>query len=392
MMLLSAVALIAAAPANLSHVTAPSAIVMDAATGKILWEKNAYTPRYPASTTKIMTGLLLLENTLPGDVITAPADVTKVRESSMHLKPGERVSAEDMLYAIMLRSANDGCYAVASHISGSVGEFSKLMNQRARQIGCRSTHFTNPHGLPDKAHVTTAYDLALMGRKAMKYEAFEQVARSQRRQIERSINQQNRVMNTRNKWLAKDATADGIKTGWTRASGACYVGSATRNGFRVITVVLKSDNWQQDHQDMLNWAFANWEKVPVAQPGEPVGTVAVPNGDRLEVPVAPEKEVFILTRRGRDAGLRTRVEPKPDLAAPIDRGDVVAELVAVDGQGHEHRVPLLAQEDVATEALFAKLTRPGQGMFMLGGSVVLAGAWARRRGRRQNFYARRRRI
>jgi len=124
--------------------------------------KNADIPRYPASTTKVMTGLLLAENTLPEDTIVAPSDVDAITGSKMHLKPGEKVSAGDMLYALMLRSANDGCYAVALHISGSVPAFAKLMNQRAQELGCTHTHFHNPNGLNDTQHLTTAHDLAMI--------------------------------------------------------------------------------------------------------------------------------------------------------------------------------------------------------------------------------------
>ncbi len=147
-------------------VSAKSAIIIDAGSGKVLWSKNAESSMFPASTTKIMTALLLIEHCKMTDMITAPADIEKVKEASMHLKPGEQVSVHDMLYALMLRSANDGCYAVATHISGSVEEFSKLMNLRARQAGCTHTHFHNPNGLNDRDHTTTAHDLALMGRAA----------------------------------------------------------------------------------------------------------------------------------------------------------------------------------------------------------------------------------
>ena len=145
-------------------VSAKSAVAIVASSGKVLWSKNANASMYPASTTKIMTGLLLVEKCLPSDIITAPPDIETVKEATMHLKPGEKITAHDMLYALMLRSANDGAYATAIHISGSVSAFAKLMNERARQIGCTNTHFNNPNGLNDILHTTTAHDLALMAR------------------------------------------------------------------------------------------------------------------------------------------------------------------------------------------------------------------------------------
>jgi D-alanyl-D-alanine carboxypeptidase (penicillin-binding protein 5/6) len=221
-------------------VSAESAVAMDASSGKILWSRNADEELYPASTTKIMTALLLMERCKPDEVITAPADVEQIREASMHLRPGERVRAKDMLFALMLRSANDGCYAVACHISGTVGRFSDLMNLRARQLGCTHTHFDNPNGLNDRLHYTTAHDLALIAREAMRHLEFRNIVRTEKAKINRGTNWKDLWMVNHNKILLHDPTCDGIKTGWTVPAGHCFVGSAYRNGWRVITVVMRS--------------------------------------------------------------------------------------------------------------------------------------------------------
>jgi D-alanyl-D-alanine carboxypeptidase len=149
---------------GLDGITAESAIVIEASTGKVLFEKDADAKRYPASTTKIMTALLFLENVKPGEMITAPFDVEEVTGSSLHLKPYEQVPAEDVLYALLLRSANDAAYSVALHIGGSERRFAQMMTERAAAMGCTSTNFTNPHGLHDPQHYTTARDLAIIGR------------------------------------------------------------------------------------------------------------------------------------------------------------------------------------------------------------------------------------
>jgi len=204
-------------------VTAASAIVVDADSGKVLYSKNADVPRYPASTTKVMTGLLLAENTEPEDTIVAPSDVEVVTGSKMHLKAGEEVSAHDMLYALMLRSANDGCYAVAMHLAGSVPAFSKMMNQRAQELGCTHTHFHNPNGLNDKEHLTTAHDLAIIAREAMKNERFADAVGTTEYTISRNINQEDTLMVNKDKLLLWDSSAEGIKTGWTIPAGHCFV-------------------------------------------------------------------------------------------------------------------------------------------------------------------------
>jgi D-alanyl-D-alanine carboxypeptidase (penicillin-binding protein 5/6) len=355
---------------------AKSALIMDYETGKVLWSRNPDVSRYPASTTKIMTSLLLLEHSLPEDVIVAPADIDKVGESSMHLKPGEQVSARDMLYAMMLRSANDGCYAVAVHVAGSVDAFSQMMNERARQIGCKNTNFHNPNGLNDELHTTTARDLALIAREAMRNPTFAEVVRTPRYQIQRSINQADTRMVSRNKWLLKDPTADGIKTGYTRPAGNCYVGSATRNGYRVITVILKSDQWQKDHEQMLDWAFDNHERLTLAEREGPLTSLPVGS-------VSPVQTILRRTTIERVGGHRA-VEPQnlPPLQAPITKGTVLGSAVVRDAEGFEQEVQLLALADVPKAApMPVKLAssvwpRPE---FLLAGGTLAAGTWMARR-------------
>ncbi|MDR3689439.1 MAG: D-alanyl-D-alanine carboxypeptidase [Fimbriimonas sp.] len=332
-------------------VSARSAIVIDASSGKVLWEKNSNSSMYPASTTKIMTGLLLVEHCLPSDVITAPDDVETVKEASMHLRPGERVSAHDMLYAIMLRSANDGCYAIAKHVSGSVDAFAKLMNDRARQVGCTNTHFHNPNGLNDSEHTTTAHDLALMARAAMMYPEFREAVRTYKYEITRSINMKDRVMVNHDKWLKKDPTADGVKTGYTVPAGHCFVGSATRNGFRVITVVMKSDHWQEDHQQLLNWAFKNFEKKEKFAQGSIVGTLKIPGSDQKPITVALSQDAYTLGAVGKPVTLtESSVVPIRGLKAPVKRGERVGMLVLKDSDGWLQKIPVVAEADVKTVA------------------------------------------
>jgi D-alanyl-D-alanine carboxypeptidase (penicillin-binding protein 5/6) len=364
-----------------AQISAQSAIIIDAGSGKVLWEKDADTPRFPASTTKIMTGLLLIEHCLPSDIITAPADIEKVKESSMHLKPFEQVTAENMLYAMMLRSANDGCYATAIHIAGSVPAFAQMMNERARQIGCTHTNFHNPNGLNDPLHTTSARDLALIAREAMKYETFRNVVRTKKKTISRSINWKDTNMVSRNKWLMKDPTADGIKTGYTIPAGHCYVGSATRNGFRVITAILKSANWQQDHKQLLDWAFAKFEKQQEVKAGEIVGKIPVSGGTSAEVEVAAKNDAYAVGLKG-DTYVE-RVMETTQAPAPIKEGDTVGALIFRDKGGFEQRVPLVARESVSMSPITAvKQTAGTNGAAIAAGSLMFLGAYVVRTRRR----------
>lgn len=271
-----------------------SAIVIDAETGRVLYTKNAKLKLAPASTTKIMTAMLLLEHCRPEEILTAPPDITKVKESSLHLMPAEQVTAEEMLYALMLRSANDGCHTVAVHIAGSEVEFAKLMNEKALQIGCEDTHFVNPHGLPDKKHLTTAYDLALMAREAMKDPAFAKVVGTQKHTIKRSLNQADTLLVNRDKFLALDPRARGVKTGYTKAAGHCFVGCATDNGMTVITAIMKSDAWLDDQKTLTNWAFDNFELRTLAEKGDSLGEVEVESAVKNPIPVVAQSDVKAL--------------------------------------------------------------------------------------------------
>ena len=368
-------------------VTAKSAIVMDAASGKVLWAKDADTPRYPASTTKIMTALLLLENCKLDEMITAPADIETVTESSLHLKPFEQISVRDMLYSLMLRSANDGAYAVASHVSGSVEAFAKLMNARANQLGAVNTSFTNPHGLRDEKHLTTARDLALIAREAMKNPVFREVVRTPRYKISRSINKGDELLISKNRLLRLDPTLEGIKTGFTIPAGRCYVGSATRDGYRLITVVLNSQDWQLDSERLLEWAYANHRRIPIVKAGQVLGRAQVSGGEDEAVAFVPLRDVdsvLPLSSIPPSANPQFVIQP---LTAPINKGQQIGTATFIEPDGFANTVPILAAADLkaSTPLLAAAVSSPT--VRVLAGLAI--GAYVlRRRSRRRRSYAR----
>ncbi len=350
--LLAVVALTALSPSDGSFdVLAPSAVIMESQTGKILWSKGASTPRFPASTTKIMTALLLLEHCRSEELIKADASCESIDGASLHLKEGETITAANMLRAILLRSANDACEMVAKHISGSVPRFAQLMNERAKAIGCTGTAFENPHGLNCKSHLTTAHDLALIAREAMKDPDFRSVVKNRKVAIDRSLNKEDLLMVSKNKFLLADKTADGIKTGYTKDAGHCFVGSATRNGYRVITVVLKSADWLTDTESMVNWAFENHVRQVVAKAGTLSYEAQVVNGYSDSVRCAVKDNVIDVSRK---AGTRLPVVDEvldEGLEAPIKKGDRVGYLSYTDRDGYTQRIPLVATTDVERRAI-----------------------------------------
>lgn len=347
-----------------------AACIIDSKTHKVIWSRDKDTPRYPASTTKIMTTLLMLENYKPDDIITAPSDVNKVGESSMNMKPGEKVRVKFLAYALMLRSANDGCYAVAVNMDGSVAAFANRMNKRAAEIGCKNTHFANPNGLNNNQHKISAFDLCLVGAEAMKRDDFREVVRTQKKLIDRSINSKDRWMINRNKILWKDPSANGIKTGYTKPAGHTYVGSASRNGSEFITSLMDAPKWQEDHMRMLKFAFENYETRLV----EPAGPIDLREGpEAVKCTTELRQDVYACVKKGRDKVESVFVRYKSLL--PFKTGDTVGELVVTDSDNFVQKIPVYATSDETSGVVAAakRTTSSPVGIALLG-LVGAAGA------------------
>jgi D-alanyl-D-alanine carboxypeptidase (penicillin-binding protein 5/6) len=232
------------------------AVLMDARTGKTIWQRNENLSLAPASTTKILTALLVLERSKPGDLVAVPVEATKATGGSVRLRAGERLTVEQLLYGMMLGSGNDAALALAGHAAGSVSRFVTSMNVKARSLGAARSSFQNPTGLPQKRHVTTAHDLAVITRAAMALSDFRAIvaARTHRWQ---SVAWKGELRNS-NAILETYPGASGVKTGQTREAGYCLVASATRGEASLIAVVLKSTEqavWQ-DARTLLDYGFA----------------------------------------------------------------------------------------------------------------------------------------
>jgi D-alanyl-D-alanine carboxypeptidase (penicillin-binding protein 5/6) len=314
------------------EVKALSAVLIDAVSGKVLYEKDADARRPMASTTKVMTALLFCESVKNGEIITASPKACQVRESSLHLKPGEKLTSHDMLCAILMRSANDGCVAAAEYAAGSEAAFVARMNKKAAELGAVNTHFMNPHGLNDPQHYTSARDLALIARAALQDDRIRAVVRTEVCKIVRSMNTQDVTMRNHSHFLGHYEGADGVKTGWTIPAGHCYVGSATRNGWQLISVVLKSPNYVQETSTLMDFGFKNFAPTEIARAGEVVGECTVQNGERPAVAVAVPKAMQWVTRRGEKPTLERHITLAP-AAAPVLLGSRLGSLeVLVDGR------------------------------------------------------------
>src|SRR5919109_3668012 len=238
------------------YVSATAALVMDADTAEILYEKNIHLPLPIASTTKVMTGLLGVERLRPHELVRVNAYAAAMEPSKLYLQPGELIDAEDLLQAILLKSANDASAALAEKISGSEEAFARLMSRRAQELGARHTHFENASGLPAEGHYSTAYDLALIFRYAMQRPDFAGIMQLRTAHVETADGRAWNIQ-SHNRLLWTFPGAVGGKTGWTRAAKHCYVGMAERGGRALVVSVLGSSRLWGDIRALLDYGFAD---------------------------------------------------------------------------------------------------------------------------------------
>lgn len=238
--------------------SAVAALVMDAETGEALYEKNPHLPLPMASTTKVMTALLGVERLRPHELVEVSAYAASMAPSKIHLKPGELIRVDDLLQAILLKSANDASAALAEKISGSEAAFARLMTRRARELGALNTHFENASGLPADDHYSTAYDLAILLRYAMRRPDFAEIMQMKTASVESAAGRMWNIRN-HNRLLWTFPGALGGKTGWTRASRHCYVGMVEGSGRTLIVSVLASSRLWDDIQELLRYGFSGVE-------------------------------------------------------------------------------------------------------------------------------------
>lgn len=331
-------------------VTAASAVLIDAATGQVLFAKNPHERRHPASTTKIMTAVLALEMGRLDDAVVVSRRAARTEGSSMDLRAGDRYRLRDLLAGLLLVSGNDAATAIAEHIAGSVDSFAVLMTAKARSLGLADTRFRNPHGLTEQGHYSSAYDLAMMARYALAHPGFaDLVCRGhaaacgtdrQGREVVQDLFNTNRL-------LFAYQWADGVKTGTTSAAGHCLVSSATRYGQRLIAVVLASQDRWSDSVRLLDFGFRHFAVRTLAPAGEVVARVPVRGGESAVVGATPAWDVTMAIPR-RDLGrVRTVIDSQPVVQAPVRKGQRIGSLTVLGAAGEvQARVPLLAVVDV----------------------------------------------
>ena len=338
---------------------ARSAILVESETGRVLYAQNADEALPMASTTKVMTALLALENAALSDRVTAGRNAFGVPGTSIYLTEGETLTMEQMLYGLMLSSGNDAAVAIAEHVDGSVDAFCAHMTRRARELGCENTVFLTPHGLPKNGHYTTARDLVTIARAAMAHETFRRIVSTTKANIPWAGRDFDRVLTNKNKLLSTYPGATGVKTGYTAAAGRCLVFSAERDGLSLLGAVLNCPDWFDVSAAILDEGFAAWRMVTALEQGEIVCEKAVSGGAKDTFSVAAARAVKAPMRLGEWPELT--VELDPDVAAPLYRGDEVGRVTLSDRGETLLTVPLVAAEDVLTATFRTQLRRIGQG-------------------------------
>jgi len=355
-----------------------AAIIMERSTGKILYEKNSKAVLYPASTTKMLTAIIAIENCNLSD--TAVASYSAIHSipsgyTNANIQIGEELTIEDLLYALMLKSANEAANILAEHISGSVENFASMMNTKAVEIGCTNTHFVNGNGIHDSDHYSTAYDLALIANYAMENTTFRKIvsttsytlpASNKYPNADRTFSNTNDLIipnnnNRANNYYYKYAT--GIKTGFTTPAKNCLVASSNKDGLEFITVVLKSgitaDGLSEKFLDtikLFNFGYENYTLTKVKEKNDPVKTIEIENGskDTKNLELLIEDQITVVNSLSTNMNnLLPTIKLNQNLLAPIEQGAVVGSITyTVDGTEYTSNLLAGANVEVAKNNSF----------------------------------------
>ena len=346
----------------LPNVTATSAIVIEASTGHVIYSRNADAPMFPASTTKAMTLLMALESGKLEDIVTVSENAWGTEGSTLWLEQNEKIPLNDLLYGMMMVSANDAAVAIAEHIDGTVENFAAHMTQRAKELGATHTNFTNTHGLPDDNHYTTARDLALITAHGFKVPGFEQVVTTTEASFPWIHDKNNKTIRTENKFLWMYNGCNGVKTGYTQRAGRCVICAAKRNGIQLISVVLDGLYMWNDSVILLDYGFDNIETGTLIKSDEVVKTLPIISGRRKTMPVKTAGEIIVPLFKNQKA-YEIKYDIPEVLNAPITSGESVGKVhVIIDGK-EIASTDIVTTSDVEQKSFFRLLLKKFQNLF-----------------------------
>lgn len=335
------------------NISSPSAVLMEAHTGQILFEKDIDTPRPPASMTKIMTMLLVMEALDRGqisldDIVATSEHAARMGGTQIWLAVGEEMSVEDLLKSVAIASANDAAVALAEHVAGAAEAFVDLMNKRAAELGATNTTFVNPTGLPSDGgpqNLASARDIALISMELLKHPKILQYTSTWIDQVRGG----NPVLNNTNRLVRYYDGCDGIKTGYIEDSKHCLAATAMRDNLRLISVVMGADSSNERYDDtrkLLDYGFANYQAVPVAKAGQIIGEAEVSKGEYETVSVAPSSDVTVVLPKSESRDVETKMVFDERVVAPVAKGQVVGRFVVTKGERVLASMDLVAAQDV----------------------------------------------
>ena len=318
-------------------VDARGAVLMDAGSGSVLFEQDAHERLYPASVTKIMTVLIAMECLENGqisldDQVVISRNAAGMGGSQIYMEPDEVKTVEQLLKAVVVASGNDASVALAEHIAGTEGAFVQLMNQRAEELGMKNTNFTNPHGLHDENHYTSAYDIALMSRELVKHgKVFDwSTIWMEDIQVGREGRFSTFTMVNTNKLIRRYEGADGLKTGSTDAAKYCLSATAARGNMRLVAVLMACPTSEvrfREAEKLLDFGFTKYNSVSIASKEDVIDRLKVNKGIERSVNVKPGEDLKVLVEKGQEGSLEKEIILLPDITAPVAEGDKVGEII-----------------------------------------------------------------
>jgi D-alanyl-D-alanine carboxypeptidase (penicillin-binding protein 5/6) len=352
---------------------ARSAVLLDATTGTVIQEKNKDDRLPPASITKIMTMLLIVEALDQGKIkmnekVRTSEYAASMGGSQIFLEPGEEMTVDEMLKGIAMASGNDASVAMAEKLAGSEEAFVQMMNERAQQLGMKNTHFMNSNGLPAPNHYTTAYDIALMSRELLKHEEITKYTGAYQDYLRKGSEKPFWLVNT-NKLVRFYTGADGLKTGYTQEAKFCLSATAKRDNLRVIAVVMGEPDTKTRNAEvsrLFDFAFAQFMSAPIFKTGDPIGTLKISKGDVTQVPLKASHSYSILLKKGEAKGeVRHELVLDKKLKAPVKAGQKVGTLVVYRNGAKLSEFPVESPVDVKKAGWWKLFKRTTSKLFFL---------------------------
>lgn len=336
---------------KLPNMTATSAIVIEAKTGHVIYQREANKKMFPASTTKMMTLITALEYGNLDEIVTVSSNASGAEGSTLWLEVGEKIPLGDLLSGMMMISGNDAAIAIAEHVDGTVEKFSSHMTKRAKEIGAQNTNFTNANGLPDENHYTTAYDLAILAAYGYSLDHFEEIV-STKEKIFPWVHDDSHLLRNENQMLWLYQGGNGVKTGYTDAAGRCLISSSNRNGIQLIAVVLDSIYLWNDSIELLDYGFSKVENSTLVKSNETIETLPIISGRKHTMPIKTTNEVIMPVFKDDTEAYKINYDVPSFLRAPIKKGDTVGK-IRILCDGHEvAESNIIATVDVEQKSFF----------------------------------------